>query len=283
MIEVVRAAIDLHPGASPSEASERIARLLSTVGEPESDFVAEHILAVLGLAELRTATEDIAWALRRFLAAVASGDLCVVVLEDLHWAEATLLDVIEHLAASARHTPLLLVGTARPELVERRPTWGAGRLDATNLALGPLGPEESDELVRNLLGRGDLAPDVRTRITEAAEGNPLFLEELLDMLVEEQLIRWDAGRWTAAGDLRETRSPSPSRPCWNPGLIASPRPSAPSWSGRRSSGGRSPRATSASSPPRSRPGRTSSPSRAGTSSCWSASGARTGASASGTT
>lgn len=207
VIEVVRAAIDLHPGASPSEASERIARLLSTVGEPESDFVAEHILAVLGLAELRTATEDIAWALRRFLAAVASGDLCVVVLEDLHWAEATLLDVIEHLAASARHTPLLLVGTARPELVERRPTWGAGRLDATNLALGPLGPEESDELVRNLLGRGDLAPDVRTRITEAAEGNPLFLEELLDMLVEEQLIRWDAGRWTAAGDLRETPIP----------------------------------------------------------------------------
>lgn len=208
--EVVRAAAQIPLGAPAEDATARITRFLDAHAAGEEDdigFVTEQLLAVLGLAEVTTATEEITWALRRFLVGAAGDGALVVIVDDVHWAEATLLDLLEQLVASIHDAPVLVLCMARPDLLEQRPTWGAGRLGATTLTLGPLEDAESAELLDNLLGRAELDPATRARIMDAAEGHPLFLEELLSMLIEEEAIRWEEGRWVAAGDLREVPIP----------------------------------------------------------------------------
>lgn len=120
--------------------------------------------------------DEIAWAFRKLLEEQARAQPVVCVLDDLHWAEETFLDLVEHVADMARDAPLLLVCLARPELLERRPGWGGGKWNATSVLLEPLDAEETDELVDSLGGVDDA---LRERIREAAEGNPLFLEEMV--------------------------------------------------------------------------------------------------------
>jgi tetratricopeptide (TPR) repeat protein len=108
-----------------------------------------------------------------------------VVFEDVHWAEPTLLDLIEHLAAWTRSAPMLVVCLARPELLENRPSWGGGKLNATSILLGPLSEVESAQFVGHLLGARGLSAETLAGITAAAEGNPLFLEQMLAMLSED--------------------------------------------------------------------------------------------------
>jgi tetratricopeptide (TPR) repeat protein len=108
----------------------------------------------------------------------------VVVFDDIHWAEPTFLDLVEHVADLSRQAPLLLLCLARPELLDRRPGWGGGKLNATTILLEPLSAAETDELLQRLLGDASLAPDLQRRIRDAAEGNPLFVEEMV-ALVED--------------------------------------------------------------------------------------------------
>ena len=109
----------------------------------------------------------------------------VLAIEDIHWADEGMLDLVEHLAARGRG-PILIVCLARDELLERRPTWGGGRRNATTISLDPLSAEEADELVRCLLsdeaGGEELAADVAGR----SGGNPLFAEEMVNRLREEE-------------------------------------------------------------------------------------------------
>lgn len=154
-------------------------------GEGEAALVTELLAATLGLAEGRAASEEETfWAVCRLVEAIAHERALVVVLEDLHWAESTFLDLVEHLAGRACDAPILLVCLARPELLEARPQWGGGKPNATSLFLEPLFPEESEDLLENLLCGTPLSEATRHRITEAAEGNPLFLEQLLAMATE---------------------------------------------------------------------------------------------------
>jgi tetratricopeptide (TPR) repeat protein len=122
----------------------------------------------------------------------------VVVLDDLHWAEPTLLDLVEHLAERSRGAPILLCCLARPELLEARPGWLAGRANAALVRLEPLSDDESAELLGQLVG-GGLDGAAAARLARAAEGNPLFLEELVAMLVEEGDLRADGDRPGQAG------------------------------------------------------------------------------------
>jgi tetratricopeptide (TPR) repeat protein len=108
----------------------------------------------------------------------------VLVVEDIHWAEPTLLDLIEHLVDWTHDAQLLLLCLARPELLGQRPAWGGGRPNAETLTLDPLGDDESEELIEGLLGELPLEEDVRARIREVAEGNPLFVEQLVATLAE---------------------------------------------------------------------------------------------------
>ncbi len=123
-----------------------------------------------------------AW--RRFLEALAAKRPCVLVVEDLHWADDALLEFLEHLLDWSMPVPLFLLCTARPELHERRPSWGGGKRNATTISLSPLSREESGRLLQVLLDRTLLPAEVQAALLERAGGNPLYAEQFARMLAE---------------------------------------------------------------------------------------------------
>jgi len=129
--------------------------------------------------------EEIAWGTRKLFERLARERPLVVVLDDLHWAEPTFLDLVEHVADWAREAALLLVAVSRPDLLDARPTWAGGKLNATSILLESLSDEESERLIDVLLPRPRFTPALRRRVVEAAEGNPLFVEQMLAMAEED--------------------------------------------------------------------------------------------------
>lgn len=123
---------------------------------------------------------EIAWAVRRLFEQAAATQPLVVVLDDLHWAEEPLFELVEHVVALSRDAPILLLAMARPELLERRTGWAGGALNATTALLEPLGAEETAELVDRL--SPSLDPTIRAKVQEASAGNPLFAEEMVALL-----------------------------------------------------------------------------------------------------
>jgi hypothetical protein len=148
---------------------------------PSDPRAAAVIASLLGESDEPAGADEIAWAFRKLLEESAP---VVCVFDDLHWAEPTFLDLVDHVADWSREAPILLVCIARPELLERRPTWSGGKLNATTVLLEPLSAEETDELIERLLGDSALVEPLRERIREAAEGNPLFVEQMLAMVAE---------------------------------------------------------------------------------------------------
>ena len=207
--EVVRQAAGIADTDPPAEATARLRRLLADdprapgdpPGDPEGrerEHIATRIAQLIGLEAAPGPAEESAWAFRRLLEVLAERGPLAVVLDDLHWAEPGLLDLVEHVADYARGAPILLVTMARPEFLEQRPGWAGGMLNATTMLLEPLDDAEATRLLAVLAGPVAL-PEAATRpITKAAEGNPLFLEELLAALVEEGRLRRQDGRWVAA-------------------------------------------------------------------------------------
>jgi class 3 adenylate cyclase/tetratricopeptide (TPR) repeat protein len=140
--------------------------------------------AAVGTGDTPAAPEETARAVRRLLEAAARERPLVLVFEDIHWGDPAMLDLIDHIASSARDAPILLLCLARPELLDERESWGGGKTNATTILLEPLDVDHADELIANLAG-DRLDALRRQTITEAAEGNPLFLEELVAMVVDE--------------------------------------------------------------------------------------------------
>ena len=163
----------------------------------------ERIASLVGVSEVVFPLPELFWAVRAFVEQLARRGPLVVRLDDLHWAEDTLLDLLDHLVEG--DAPVLLLGTARGDLRERRPDLaeGHGRLD---LVLGPLPPEQAAGLLDGLIG-GQLPPAARDRIVHAAAGNPLFVEQLLSMLVDTGRIVRSGGRWRVQGDLADLAVP----------------------------------------------------------------------------
>jgi class 3 adenylate cyclase/tetratricopeptide (TPR) repeat protein len=147
------------------------------------ELAAETILGVLGEGEAVGSTDEIAWAVRKLFEAAAGGQPLVVAIDDVHWGESALLDLIEHVAALSRDASMLLLCMARPELLDHRPAWAGGKLNATTVLLEPLAAPETDRLIDNLAG-ARLDTELRARINEAAEGNPLFVEEMVALIRE---------------------------------------------------------------------------------------------------
>src|SRR5947208_6020680 len=156
-----------------------------TEDEAERDWLARHTRPLVGLEGTERAEREEAFAAwRRLLEAAAEKRPLVLVFEDLHWADDGLLDFVDHLADWATTVPLLIVGTARPELLDRRPGWGGGKRNAFTLSIGALSDEETAVLLQRLLDRPVLDAAAQQAVLQRAEGNPLYAEEYARMLAE---------------------------------------------------------------------------------------------------
>ncbi len=145
---------------------------------PEGD-AARPLRSLLGETDAPASAEEIAWGFRKLLEQEAQAEPLIVVFDDLHWAEETLLDLVEHVADLSRDAPILLLCMSRPELLERRPSWGGGKWNATTVLLEPLDAAETEALLAEL---GEAPGGLHERIVQVAEGNPLFLEEMLALV-----------------------------------------------------------------------------------------------------
>ena len=171
-----------------------LAEALRGLGEPslrealsdddQRDTVLDLLDGVTGASET-VSSEQIFWAVRRAFEALARRRPLVLCFEDLHWAEPTMLDLIEYMVGWIRDAPILVVANARPELVDDRPHWTAPQPGYEALTLGPLSKTATESLLTNLSGDAPLSAEVRERIAAAAEGNPLFVEQISAMAAEE--------------------------------------------------------------------------------------------------
>jgi class 3 adenylate cyclase/tetratricopeptide (TPR) repeat protein len=152
-------------------------------GPAEADHVEAHLRPLVGLAGAGEAGgEHGAW--RRFFEALAEDGPVVLVFEDLHWADDGMLDFVDHLVDWATGVPLLVICTARPELLERRPSWGGGKRNALTVSLSPLSEPETARLIGALLARNVLPAETQSALLARAGGNPLYTEQFVRMLLE---------------------------------------------------------------------------------------------------
>jgi class 3 adenylate cyclase len=244
LAEALKEAAGLLEPETHADAQAKLAALVG--GSEDADVIGRHAAVLLGLAEGDASTEEGFWAVRKLLESRAQQRPLVLVFDDLHWAEPTFLDLVEHLSDWTRDAPILLLCMARPEFLDARPGWAGGKLNATSVLLEPLAQDECEVLTDELLGAAGLEPPARARIAEAADGNPLFVEELVAMLVEEGVLERRNGSWAATRELAELDNRPRSAPCWRrastgctPGsaTCSKRRP----WRARSSTSARSPR------------------------------------------
>ena len=169
--------------------------------------IAPQIEALVGAGEPGSfSREDLFEAWRWFLERMAARYPLVLVFEDIHWADEGLLDFIEHVADWAQG-PILTVALARSELFDVRPSWGGGKRNAASIYLEPLTPGESSAMLEDLLA-GGLTPDLSNAIGERSEGNPLYVEEIVRMLIDDGVLRASgASTWEVAKPVSEVELP----------------------------------------------------------------------------
>jgi class 3 adenylate cyclase/tetratricopeptide (TPR) repeat protein len=203
--EVVLQAAGVPADVDADRARQEIAAVLE--GEEDSGRILDGIARLIGLAGATGAPEESFWAFRRFLEIRARSRPIVVVLDDIHWAEPGFLDVVEYLA-DFTSGPVLLVCMARPDLLELRPAWGAGRQNSMTITLSSLAVPESEILVDNLLGGRRVDDAVRAHVVTATEGNPFFIEEVVRLLLDREVLQDRGGLWVAEDDLRAMEVPA---------------------------------------------------------------------------
>ena len=203
LAEVFRQAAGIVPEDGEEDAR---AKLASHLGERLADATSR-IESVMGLSEQLYGKDELFWAVRAVLQDLVRRRPLVVVFDDIHWAEPTFLDFIEQLLDASLGVPLFLVCAARHELREDRPSFAAGRRAASQIELGELSHEDSGLVVRNLLGEASLTGPLGRRILRLAGGNPLFIEQMLSMLIDDELLREQAGRWVFSGAAEDVSVP----------------------------------------------------------------------------
>jgi tetratricopeptide (TPR) repeat protein len=200
VLELVQSAAGLLESDTPRQGIRKLRRML---GDRE---VVDRVAAAIGLREAPFQISELFWGIRRFLEILAATRPLVVVFDDIHWAEPTLLDLLGHLTANVHDESIFILCTARSQLLEDHPTWGQGD-DEALIVLSPLSDADAERVVDNLLGEVRLADAVRGRVVAAAEGNPLFVEQLVSMLKETGKLQLVDDRWEPAGDLSTLEIP----------------------------------------------------------------------------
>jgi class 3 adenylate cyclase/tetratricopeptide (TPR) repeat protein len=207
-------------------ALEAVAQLIAS--SPDA-AVSDRLAFAIGLTRESPVSgggidREIAWAFRRWVQGQASRQPLLLIFEDIHWAEPALLDLIEYVATWSGDVPLLVLALARPELLDKRAGWGAGRFQASRIMLEPLSRPESAALIGALLEVEGLPERLRREMLERAEGNPLFVEELIRMLLDNGTIVREGDRWTAAPNANDVKVPSTIEALIRARLDTLPRP-----------------------------------------------------------
>ena len=166
---------------------------------PEREWFHQRLLPLLGIEATSTAErEELFTAWRRFFEHIAERTATVLVFEDLHWADPAMLAFLEHLADRAARVPLMLVGTARPELLEHHPDYARGLRSTTSINLDPLAPDETARLVSALLETSVIPAELQAPILERSGGNPLYAEEFVRLLKDNGLLVHRGSSWELA-------------------------------------------------------------------------------------
>ncbi|MEP7224713.1 MAG: AAA family ATPase, partial [Actinomycetota bacterium] len=187
--EIVKAQAGILESDSADEASDKLAEMLAEIVQPaEVGWLETKLRPLVGLSaetdvggDLRTESFA-AW--RSFFEALAARRPLVLVFEDVHWADDDLLDFVDELADWVEGVPLLVLCTARPELLDRRPGWGGGKRNALTISLSPLGDDDTARLIAGLLDRAVLDADTQAALLARAGGNPLYAEQFVRMAAE---------------------------------------------------------------------------------------------------
>ena len=193
--EMVRRAAGIDEADPPADALAKIAGLMN--GNDDAALVRDRVGAAIGLSDATGAIQETFWATRRLLEALAADRPVVAVFDDIHWAEPTLLDLLEYVAGFSRDHPVLVLCMARPELRETRPEWDRA---GTVITLSPLDPATSEDLIQNLIGSPGSRPRSAIASSRRREGNPLFVEEMLRTLIDDGVLRRGDGAWVATAD-----------------------------------------------------------------------------------
>src|SRR5512132_3777857 len=199
--EIVKSQLGILETDSTEAAEAKLrASVTEAIDDPqEAGWIERHLRPLVGLDVAlaeggdRRAEAFAAW--RRFLEGVAEGNPIVLVFEDLHWADDGLLDFVDYLADWASDVALLIVGTARPELLSRRPGWGGGKRNASTVTVSALAPDETAALLAGLLDQVLLPAEVQSAVLKRTEGNPLFAEEYVRMLQDRGFLVQTGGGW----------------------------------------------------------------------------------------
>ena len=186
------------------EARAKLEAVLSS--EADAAIVSERVAAAIGLSAGSSALQETFWAVRRLLEIVAADRPTVAVFDDIQWGEPAFLDLLEYVEGFLKGVPVLVLCMARPDLLEARPSWGA-RVEGL-LKLERLSADESGRLIGNLLGKAELPQGLEGRIAESSQGNPLFVEEMLRTLVDDELLRKEDDAWVLVGDPMSVPTPA---------------------------------------------------------------------------
>jgi class 3 adenylate cyclase/tetratricopeptide (TPR) repeat protein len=186
--EMVFSSAQIRSDDTPDIAREK---LLAFTGSAE---IADRVASATGLSAAPFPLHEIYWGVRRFMQVLAAQRPVLALFDDIHWAEPAFLDLLENLLETIGDSPVLLLATARHELLEERPQWGE-RERSSRFVLSPLGDTAAAQVVTNLLGAAGLPGALMKRIVYAAEGNPLYVEQMLAMLIDTGAVRQEGGQW----------------------------------------------------------------------------------------
>jgi class 3 adenylate cyclase/tetratricopeptide (TPR) repeat protein len=199
IVEVLRDAAGISQADSPEEARPKILQLLEPAANTQ--LIGERLAALLGLSGVTPGIQETFWAVRKFFEELAARRPLVIVFDDIQWGEPTFFDLLEYLADWIQGVPVMLLCLARGDLLDVRGAWMAGKPNTSLIMLHPLTTSQTEGLIGNLLGGAWPPDEALAQLAEIAEGNPLFAEEMLRMLVDDGRLRRDNGNWTVTGDI----------------------------------------------------------------------------------
>jgi class 3 adenylate cyclase/tetratricopeptide (TPR) repeat protein len=196
--EIVRGVAGITSDDALETAMAKISLLVGELGMTNKDRAAviDRVSSALGLTQGQFPVAELFWGVRKLLESLALEQPLVMIVDDIHAAEPTLLDLLDHIADTVESAPILLICSARHELVDRHPEWSESHRERL-LVLQPLSDDDTGRMIDELLGRAGLDEGIVGRVVVAAEGNPLFVEQMVSMMIDNGTLRREGDKWVA--------------------------------------------------------------------------------------